>query len=272
MTAIATNKISCPECASTDITPYYSEGEIDFLLCKHCSLVWRNPIPDIPELAAIYKEAYAAENVSSGNTDQESGGYATEQYTVYLSKNVLQKGDPILDYGAATGELVEKLRTLGFSADGYEFSDDARDYCRLNRNIELIESPVDILKARYRVISLIEVIEHLREPGQTLRELAECLEAGGQLFITTPSRNGWRARVEGGRWREARKKFHLYLFDEASIRNLLLNSGFSNIRRIRFSPITRPGLAHWLWGRVMQMVGLGGTLCISAERGKQGAA
>jgi SAM-dependent methyltransferase len=265
------NNICCPECTSTEVAPYFSEGEINFLRCNQCALVWRNPIPGIPELAVIYKEAYAADNVVSGNTDQESGGYATEQYAAYLSKNVLQKGDLILDYGAATGELVEKLRTLGFAADGYEFSDDARDYCRLNRNIELIESPADISKARYRVITLIEVIEHLRQPGQTLRELAKCLGVGGQLFITTPSRNGWRARVEGGRWREARKKFHLYLFDETSIRNLLLNSGFNNIRRIRFSPITRPGLAHWLWGRVMQMVGLGGTLCITAERGKQEA-
>jgi len=104
-----------------------------------------------------------------------------------------------------------------------------------------------------------------------LRELAGCLESGGKVFITTPNRNGWRARVEGGRWREARKKFHLYLFDETSIRYLLLKGGFSNIRRIRFSPITRPGLAHWLWGRVMQMIGLGGTLCITAEFGKQEA-
>jgi len=265
------NNICCPECASTEIAPYFSEGEIDFLRCNQCSLVWRNPIPDISELAAIYIEAYATDNVVSGNTDQESGGYATEQYAAYLLENVLKKSDSILDYGAATGELVEKLRTLGFSAEGYEFSDDARDYCRQKRNIELFNTPSDIPKARYRVITLIEVIEHLRQPGQTLRELAECWVAGGQLFITTPSRNGWRARVEGGRWREARKKFHLYLFDETCIRYLLLNSGFNNIRRIRFSPITRPGLARWLWGRVMQMVGLGGTLCITAERGKQEA-
>lgn len=263
------NNICCPECTSTEVAPYFSEGEIDFFCCNHCSLVWRNPIPDIPELTAIYKEAYAADNVTSGNTDQESGGYATEQYAAYLSKNVLQKSDLILDYGTATGELVEKLRSLGFAANGYEFSEEARDYCRLNRNIELFKTPSDIPKTRYSVITLIEVIEHLREPGQDLRELAGCLEAGGQLFITTPNRNGWRARVEGGRWREARKKFHLYLFDETSIRNLLRESGFNNIRRIRFSPITRPGLAHWLWGRVMQLVGLGGTLCITAERGKQ---
>jgi SAM-dependent methyltransferase len=263
------NNIYCPECASTEVVPYFSEGEIDFLRCNQCLLVWRNPIPDISELAAIYKEAYAAENVVSGNTDQESGGYATEQYAVYLANNMLQKSDSVLDYGAATGGLVEKLRFLGFAADGYEFSDDARDYCQLNRNLELIESPADIPKARYRVITLIEVIEHLREPGQTLHELAECLEVGGQLFITTPSRNGWRARIEGGSWREARKKFHLYLFDGTSIRYLLLDNGFNNIRRIRFSPITRPGLAHWLWGRIMQMVGLGGTLCITAVRGKQ---
>jgi len=260
------NNTCCPECTSVDNAPYFVNGEIDFLRCNRCSLVWRNPIPDIPELAAIYKDAYSEESVFSGSTNQESGGYATEQYAKYLAKHVLLKGDSILDYGAATGELVAKLIQFGFAAEGYEFSDDARDYCRQNRNIELFQSPADIPKLRYRVITLIEVIEHLREPGSTMRDLAGCLKAGGQVFITTPNRNGWRARVEGGRWGEACKKFHLYLFDETSIRNLLRESGFSNIRRIRFTPITRPGLAYWLWGRLMQIIGLGGTLCILAER------
>jgi SAM-dependent methyltransferase len=266
MIVSAENDTRCPECASVDNVPYFVNGEIDFLRCARCSLVWRNPIPDIPELVAIYKDAYAEENVFSGSTNQESGVYATEQYARYLVKHVLLNGDSILDYGAATGELVAKLRQLGFATDGYEFSDDARDYCRRNRNIELFDSPADIPKKRYRVITMIEVIEHLREPGSTLRELAACLEAGGQVFITTPNRNGWRARVEGGTWREACKKFHLYLFDETSIINLLRESGFSNIRRLRFTPITRPGLVYWLWGRLMQIIGLGGTLSILAER------
>ena len=264
------NNTCCPECAFDDYAPYFVKGEIDFLHCNRCSLVWRNPIPDIPKLVAIYKDAYSEENVLSGSTNQESGEYATEQYARYLATQELLQGDSVLDYGAATGGLVEKLRQLGFTTDGYEFSDDAREYCRQNRNIELFQSVTDMPKARYRFITLIEVIEHLREPGSTLRELADCLDAAGQVFITTPNRNGWRARLEGGSWREARKKFHLYLFDETSIRNLLRENGFNNTRRIRYSPITRPGLAHWLWGRVMQTVGLGGTLCIVAERNNGG--
>ena len=256
----------CISCESIKIHKYFSQGEEEFFKCNQCHLVWRHPIPNEVELDLIYSKAYAQENVENGITNQESGSYAASKYANYLSKRDLLDKSYILDYGAATGEMVSCLRDLNFSVDGYEYSENACEYSKLNRNINLFRTELEIPKLKYSLITMIEVIEHLRNPGNTLSELKNYLVNGGCLFITTPNRRGWRAIIESVNWREAKKKFHLYLFSEESLKELLLRNGFHNVRRIRFSPITRPGIKFWLWGRLMQILGLGGTLCVIASK------
>ncbi len=121
----------------------------------------------------------------------------------------------------------------------------------------------------YDLITMIEVIEHLTDLSATLEILRAALKPGGTLFVTTPNRRGWRAILEQGNWREARKKFHLFLFDRNSLRHHLRSAGFHQITQIRLSPVPKPGLPVWLFGRAMQLLGLGGTLCFRASRAQQ---
>ena len=118
----------------------------------------------------------------------------------------------------------------------------------------------------YDLVSMIEVIEHLSDLWATLRSVHAALRPGGKLFVTTPNRKGWRARLEGGNWREARKKFHLLLFDEMSLRHHLQATGFDSIVRVRFSPVVKAGFAMWATARTTQLAGMGGTLCVIASR------
>lgn len=223
-------------------------------------------MPSESELADIYRQAYSIDNIEVGTTNQESGDYATEAYAGFIDNNLVSKGDNILDYGAATGSLIVGLRVRGHNCHGYEFSSDAREYCHHEHDIALFDAPASIPRGHFHLITMIEVIEHLRNPGECLRDLGILLQPGGRIFLTTPNRHGWRARLEGGEWCEARKPFHLYLFDQSSLTRLLSNAGFTVERRVRFSPLTRPGFLRSVWVRCMQLVGLGGTLCIVARR------
>ena len=86
------------------------------------------------------------------------------------------------------------------------------------------------------------------------------------LFVTTPNRLGLRARMQKGYWREARKKFHLFLFDRASIEQMLLRAGFARVDWVRFSPLQNSGFPFWLYGRACQCLGVSGTLAVIARR------
>lgn len=259
--------MSCP-CGAQEghLSQYFSDGEIDFRLCESCGTVFRARFPDPDELYEIYRQAYAEENIDVKNTNQESGDYASKSYARYLKNELVRHGDRFLDYGTGTGALLAEMKKQGISGDGLEFSESARDYCLSNRGISLKSDLNDVPDGYYQVISMIEVIEHLTDLTTTLNEISRVLAPEGRLFITTPNRHGFRARIEKGYWREATKKFHLFLFDQKSIRFHLIRAGFSNVQRNVFSPFQKAGLKFAFYSRLTQLLGLSGTLCVVARK------
>jgi SAM-dependent methyltransferase len=264
----APRPMRCPDPQHATCAPLavFASGEVDFRMCPLCRLLFRARFPSPQELEAIYGTAYAANSIEAGVTNQESGDYATDVYSGYIRRRLLQPGARVLDFGAASGELVSRLRGAGVQVDGFEFAEAARGYAYARRGISLLDRVTDIPPAAYDLVTLIEVIEHLTDLWGTLGQLRAALKPGGSLFITTPNRLSWRARLEGGRWREARKKFHLFLFERRSLEHHLRCNGFAVQEYIRFAPVLQAGLPSWVVARGTQAVGLGGTLCCIATR------
>lgn len=240
----------------------FSEGETDFRLCRVCGLVFRNKFPTPNELDEIYKQAYSAENISYADTNQESGDYAIEAYAAFLTKTIIKPGMRVLDFGAATGTLVAQLQHSGVAVDGVEYSAEAREFCAATRGFKLMSGLDVILPGTYDVVTMIEVIEHVTDLQATLLNLRKVLKLGGLIFITTPNRKGIRAIMEGGHWREARKKFHLILFDKQSLKFHLGETGFVDIHRVVFSPVQKKGIKFWMVARATQLLGVPGSLCM----------
>ena len=260
-------RVQCP-CGGTDdqLMQFYNEGETDFRICQCCGCVFREFFPDADELNEIYKQAYLEENIQGHNTNQESGDFAYGSYANYMLEELIKENDKVLDYGAGSGAMVSILREQGVDADGMEFSETARDFCMAHRGFAMKETLRDVPDGYYQVISMIEVIEHLTDLERGLKEISRVLAPGGRFLITTPSRSGLRARLEKGNWREARKKFHLFLFDWKSIRFHLERVGFINVRRKVFSPLQKTGWKQVVYARCTQAVGLSGTLCVLARK------
>lgn len=253
------------------LKPAFSSGEIDFRCCPSCGLVFRETFPNPNELEEIYRQAYEAEKIATGGTNQESGAFVAKSYATYIHTCLGPQPsaqDRILDYGAGSGELVSEIRQRGLTAEGLEFAPEARRYCERHRGFSLRTDLRDVPDGHYALVSMIEVIEHLTELQDSLKEIRRVLAPEGMLLVTTPNRHGLRARKEKGYWREAQKKFHLFLFDWRSLRFHIESAGFENIRRIQFSPMKRLGFKVMVTSRVLQALRLSGTLCVIANRPK----
>lgn len=261
--------MQCP-CVShrKPLVQAYEEGEIDFRICPECGIAFRERFPSPSELEEIYRQAYAEDKIGSGNTNQESGGFAARSYAEFIGRSLWRPGARVLDYGAGSGALVEKLRANGMEASGIEFASDARRFCSEKRGFSLMSNLDEVPDGHFDAVSMIEVVEHLTDLQGTLAHLHRVIAPGGSLLVTTPNRKGLRARKDNGHWREAQKKFHLFLFDWPSLKFHLEAAGFQDIRRVVFSPLRRPGMKSLITVRLVQALGVSGTLCVIAKRAK----
>lgn len=254
--------------ARVELTNYFEQGETDFKYCAECNLLIRWPMPSQADLDEIYRVHYSSENIIDGCTNQETGDYALRKYLAYLEERYVNSNSRILDYGAGSGAFVELMRERGFSCDGYETSVDARQFSAEVRGIGLFGDLSDVPKDTYDCITVIEVIEHLTNVWQDLKIVQSLLKPGGLAFITTPNRKGIRAKMEKGFWKEARKKFHLILFDKKSLKYQLEKANFVNIDFVKYSPIQKAGIRNYIQGRMFQLVNMPGTLCVMASKDK----
>jgi SAM-dependent methyltransferase len=96
----------------------------------------------------------------------------------------------ICDVGAGDERLRFPIEAEGMEWRGFDL---APMNARIVRWDLDEESPVAAKGAG--MVLLLEVIEHLRNPGVALRHLAEILPVGGRLLITTPNPRWSRSRL-----------------------------------------------------------------------------
>ena len=132
-------------------------------------------------------------SVASKGTSSEAVYRTFERVVTQLNL----KGD-LLDFGAGTGTLTQRLHTLNrFS------SITAIDI--MQRPVELdnpvkwiswdLNDPINIPSKKFDVIVSAEVIEHLENPRAVAREWCRLLRPGGMLVFSTPNNESWRSLI-----------------------------------------------------------------------------
>lgn len=221
-------------------------------------------MPTVKELDALYRKSWQSpsENCSeTGNTSK----LVAEQYFQLIEAAagpITEKA--ILDFGAGRGSLVSILDKAGVNISAVEpYAGD---------ELRAIKRPVydslDALPANtlFDGIILIEVVEHLDQPRETIEAISNRLAPGGWMLVTTPNARGLNARVKGNNWREAARSGHLCLFNEPSLTKLLLAAGLVDIRRLTIPMrFTNNPLRH-ATQRLMQALGVDGGLRMIARR------
>lgn len=101
-------------------------------------------------------------------------------------------GVRLLDVGCGVGGFVRAATTTGWDAVGIDLSESALAICRRFAlpcsNTNFFDRRLG--RARYDVIVMSELIEHVPQPTTFLRRAHELLAPGGLVYVTTPN---WRA-------------------------------------------------------------------------------
>lgn len=243
-------------------------GDWNLKRCSNpeCGLAWLDPMPSREDIGKAYKNYYT--HHIAGNRSNEGRnnllrqayqlvkdgylaqrfGYATArsawQRTIglllyllparraSLDRSVMglraQPGGRLLDVGCGNGQLLTRLRALGWQVEGVEVDPAAVAQARASG----LEVRLGSLEAQqyppnhFDVITMSHVIEHVHDPAGLLRECRRVLHPGGRLVVTTPNLNSWGHRFFKDSWFPLDPPRHLYLFTFNSLQGVLKSSGF----------------------------------------------
>lgn len=235
--------LSCPVCGAQDVRPKLRTHGVDVLQCRACALAFWLP-EDGFDSARLYDGHYfAGDDVSAGYDDYavlEPALRAT--FRRRLESLRAKPGAWLLDVGAAYGFAASEAERAGFRVAGLEICAEAavRAAAQLNGRVvraSAVELP--FASARFDVITLWDVIEHLPDPHRAVAEIARCLRPGGRLALTTGDVGSLVARLSGVRWHLYTIPEHLFFFSRRSL-HLLLEAHGLRIERMRAQGASYP--------------------------------
>jgi len=163
--------------------------------CPTCEVVRLEPLPIAGDLKLLYEQSSQFDDAHY--TDEKQVAAMLEYYGSCLDnwKLMPRAGEAMLEVGAgyACVSRAAKLRDEKIVTIAQDVSAECATRCGwVDRyvvgTIDDVREP-----ARFRLVSLTHVIEHLVDPMAALVTLSRKLLPGGRLFITAPHRPpGWR--------------------------------------------------------------------------------
>ncbi len=101
-------------------------------------------------------------------------------------------GERVLDIGCGIGSYVEKLQALDAQAFGIDVDLDKLLFARCNKGLDsVVLSPSEMIafpNNTFDLVLLHEVIEHVRDDRETIRESARITRPGGLIIVFAPNR------------------------------------------------------------------------------------
>jgi SAM-dependent methyltransferase len=153
-----------------------------------------------------------------------------------LLRGEIREGDRVLDLGSGTGEFTQVANDSGASeVIGVEVAEAAIARARaqhpaLDFRLTPIEGPLPLADASFDLVWASEVIEHIADTAVWMSEVRRVLAPGGRLLLTTPAHGRLRLLLHGIERYSDPQGDHLHLYTARSLRALLDEFGFVDVR------------------------------------------
>lgn len=242
---------------------YGFAGEWAYVECRDCTLVFLDPRPteeSIGDAYAVYPthtpgrppnsilrrtrsyitSGYLANTLGYtegvGNLQRLAGWlmYLHPGQREYMNGSVMYlpayRRGHVLDVGAGAGELLAKLRDLGWTVEGVDTDPKAAESILARSGIEVRVGTLDqqgYPSEHFDILTMSHVIEHVHDPVGLLAECRRILKPGGVLVIATPNADSLGHRYFGKDWRAVEPPRHLTLFTSQTLTDAARRAGFS---------------------------------------------
>lgn len=248
----------CPICNNNDISSIYkghlrtgsfgkkSTLKYNVYSCNTCSAKYIKNILDKEYYESTqYRQDYN-NNIETENFYLEYDQNDTNKiYKIGLTK---LRNKIVADFGTAAGTFLQAVNNICKYTIAIEptehFHDSLKNYSKyvFSYGIDLVKNNIKV-----DVATSFDVIEHVENPIEYLKEIYTSLNNEGMLYLKTPNFNDILHELipddyDNFNFRTA----HLFYFDEDSIKYTLKQAGFTNFKITYVHDYDISNLIYWL--------------------------
>jgi 2-polyprenyl-3-methyl-5-hydroxy-6-metoxy-1,4-benzoquinol methylase len=216
-------------CGATRARSWFRVSDSSWIVrCEGCGVSSLWPVPTDEELHKSYARDYY------GSTHRKFVEPIASFVDFYQRKRAstisgaLNAGGKILDVGCGNGGVLRFLHQKGFRVEGTEWSRESASRIPEKEITvyagDLVE--LGLASSSYDTIVVWHVLEHMRDPFDTLAECHRLLIDKGLLYLSVPNAGSWQARLFRSAWFHLDAPRHLNHFDKRSLLLLLRQTGY----------------------------------------------
>ena len=215
--------------------------------CRECGFIYLSERPVEKALEEMYSKDYY------DNPEVGYGGYVKNfrRYNGIFTSLFRKRAEDIevfrgegrlLEVGCAHGFLLNFLRERNWKVTGVEVSPLAADYASKELGLDVKNCKLEeagFAEASFDVVLLLDVLEHLHRPFETLKEIGRILKPEGTLVVQCPwELTHWEERAEA--FLKGMKQCtitpdavpaHLYFFEPRTLEAFLAKGGFITVKK-----------------------------------------
>ena len=230
---------SCPICNSKNFKSFGTFFELRYVECEECDHLFGLDQLDEEGLALLYSSDISASGIYIDEEKFQKRVQSIASPKVeFVTKNVPGWGKggggaKWLDVGASVGEILLAAKQKGWTTVGLETDPTAVAFARrLGLEVEetyVTKDNAEKYLADVQIVSVLNVLEHLKSPQSLLQALAKGLENKSWLLVEVPrhpSLTGFAMKTMPEHAVRYIFAQHLHLFSEKSLNIILEKSRF----------------------------------------------
>ena len=217
----------CPLCKSNNTSELFLKHGFSHHLCQDCGFLYVDPILKDDVLMEFYVNYERWHNVLQSEIQQKMD-HLKFSYGLDLIEMYAPNRGSLLDVGSGTGHFMKSAKERGWDCLGIEFNQKEIDIS-INEGLDIVQEEIVSTffdNKSYSIITMWEVLEHLKDPRAIVRRTYELLQPNGLLFILVPNRDSFVNRILHEKSGSFTPHSHISMFNHETLSNLLIEESF----------------------------------------------
>lgn len=220
--------MKCPLCQAPSLR-IFERHEVWIADCSLCGHRFADLEPTADEITEIYGDEYFEGGGAGYQNYLDEADLlrsAGRRYAAIVSK--FTGVGTMLDIGAAAGFILKGFEDAGWHGTGIELNDRVAEYGRKALGLDIRTGGLESYSADKRsdLVTMIQVVPHLRDPRSALKKVAGLTNSGGYLLIETWRRDSVTAKAFGQNWHEYSPPSVLHWFTRKGLKEFVESVGF----------------------------------------------